>query len=173
MKAAVLVAGAVACMLLAAPNASPRLLWNTTASVPIGLYRLAPPSHPKVGELVVLQPDPTIASFLDAGGWLPLGVPLLKPVAATQGQIVCRYGTQITIDGRARAGAVTHDDQGRPLPAWSGCRRLGLGEVFVLSEVPGSFDGRYFGPTAQTSVLALARPVRFPKGWTLSSGSRP
>lgn len=158
MRRLVLVAGALACLALAAAP-RPRLLLNTTASVPVGLYRLAPPGRPAVGDLVVVGPDPALAAFLEEGGWLPRGVPLIKPIAAAAGQTVCRNRQDLTIDGRLAARALEVDGHGRPLPTWSGCRTLAVGEVLVLSPAPGSFDGRYFGVTDGGQILARARPV--------------
>jgi conjugative transfer signal peptidase TraF len=161
MRPRILVLGGLACLLLAAP-VSPRLMWNATASVPVGLYRLAEPATVKVGDLVVVRPDPILAASLARDGWLPRGVPLLKPVAAIEGQVVCRHDLVVNIDGQAVAVALPRDAKGRVLPRWSGCRRLEDGEVFVLAAPLGSFDGRYFGPTPRRAVIAVAHPVWTP-----------
>lgn len=158
MRRRVLAAGLLACLALGA-TPRPRLLLNTTASVPIGLYGLSPAGAPRVGDLVVVTPDPALAAFLDEGDWLPRGVPLIKPVAAIAGQSVCRVGLAVTIDGRAVGRALSRDGQGRPLPRWSGCRALGPGEVFLLAPAFGSLDGRYFGVTDGGQILARARPL--------------
>jgi type IV secretory pathway protease TraF len=158
MRRLILATGGLACLALAAAPA-PRLLLNTTASVPVGLYRLSPPGPAKPGELLVVRPNPALAAFLDAGGWLPRGVPLIKPVGAVAGQSVCRLGRDLFIDGRLVARALEVDGQGRALPAWSGCQVLGPGEVLLLAPAFGSLDGRYFGPTPEGEVLARARPL--------------
>lgn len=158
MRRAILAAGCLACLALAA-TPRPRLLINTTASVPTGLYRLSPPHAPRVGDLVVVAPDPALAAFLDEEGWLPRGVPLIKPVAAVAGQTVCRLGDDLTIDGKRAARALPRDGHGRPLPSWSGCRLLLPGEVFLLAPAFGSLDGRYFGVTDGDQILARADPV--------------
>ncbi len=167
MRRLVIGAGFFACLALAAAP-RPRLLLNTTASVPVGLYRLSPPGSLAVGDLVVVAPDPALATFLDEGGWLPRGVPLIKPVAAIAGQSVCRVGQDLAIDGRRVARALSVDDHGRPLPSWCGCRALGPGEIFLLAPAFGSLDGRYFGITDDGQVLARARPL-----WVVrSAGTR-
>lgn len=158
MRPRVLGLGLAACLALAA-TPKPRLLWNATASVPVGLYRLLPPTRLAVGELVVVRPDPVLASRLAEDGRLPRGVPLIKPIAAGPGQVVCRRGSVVTIDGRRAALALTADGQGRALPAWRGCRTLDAGEAFLLAPAPGSFDGRYFGPTDAGRFVARARPL--------------
>lgn len=158
MRRWILAAGGLACLAMAAAPA-PRLLLNTTASVPVGLYGLSPPGPARQGELVVVRPNPALAAFLDEGGWLPRGVPLIKPVGAMAGQSVCRLGRDLFIDGRLAARALDVDGHGRTLPAWSGCRVLGPGEVLLLAPAFGSLDGRYFGPNPEGEILARARPL--------------
>jgi type IV secretory pathway protease TraF len=80
-------------------------------------------------------------------------------VAAGAGDVVCRHGALITINGRAVAQARLTDTAGRPLPAWSGCIRLADTQVFVLAVDPDSFDSRYFGPVDGANVLGTASPV--------------
>jgi conjugative transfer signal peptidase TraF len=139
---------------------TPRLIWNASASTPIGLYAISAARIPKLGDLVAVEPPQPLADFLADGGYLPRGIPLIKHVAAVPGQRVCRIGRVIIIDG-ARAGeALDQDHQGRPLPTWDGCRRVVDGELFFMNAtVPGSFDGRYFGPISASAVIGHATPL--------------
>ena len=66
----------------------PLYIWNASASVPIGLYRLRPAVQFQVTELVAVQPPEPLATFLDLNGYLPIGVPMLKRVLALPGQNV-------------------------------------------------------------------------------------
>lgn len=139
---------------------APKLLWNASASVPIGLYALrrAPPLH--VGELVVVQPPTRLAQFFAVRRYLPLGVPLVKHILALPGQTVCRSALLITVDGAAMGKALERDRLGRALPDWQGCRVLGPGEVFLMNRTPpDSLDGRYFGPLPTTSIVGRADPI--------------
>lgn len=136
----------------------PRLVWNTTASAPVGLWTLRPARHPSVGDWLAVRPPPVLAGALAARGVLPQGVLLLKQVAATAPSRVCRQGAQMLIDGRARARVLATDRWGRALPQWRGCRALEPGELFLLNAAPGSFDSRYFGPLTTADVVGLARP---------------
>ena len=139
---------------------APRLIWNATASTPIGLYALRPAAQLRVMELVAVQPPAPIARYLAIGGFLPLGVLLLKHIAALPGQTVCRVNDTITVDGIATGEAHDRDHLGRPLPRWSGCRTLQPGQVFLMNPtVPDSLDGRYFGPFPATSIVARAVPI--------------
>src|SRR3546814_7553240 len=103
-------------------------------------------SHPPVGALVAITPPAQLARFLDRRRYLPIGVPLLKHVAARPGTQVCRFSSRVTIDRHVVAIALDRDSHGRPLPAWRGCRILGRAEFFLLNAAADSMDGRYFGP---------------------------
>ncbi len=139
---------------------SARLIWNASASVPIGLYAVQPGSPLKDGDLVVATPPGPLATFLAVRDYLPRGVPLLKHVAALPGQTVCRHGPVITINGAAVASALPRDRAGRPLPVWQGCHRLMPNEIFLLNRAaPDSFDGRYFGVLPVTAITAHAVPL--------------
>ena len=138
----------------------PRLIWNATASAPIGLYRIHPDRDPPTGALVAIAPPRRLANWLSTRGYLPEGVPLLKHVAAKAGQRVCRLGDVVSVDARRVATARGSDGQGRPLPAWQGCRTLQTGELLLLTPAhPDSLDGRYFGPLPASAVIGRATPV--------------
>jgi type IV secretory pathway protease TraF len=64
----------------------PWLVWNATASTPIGLYRVDRTDTFAVGDLVIAIPPEPIASFLADRGFLPRGVPLIKQVLALSRQ---------------------------------------------------------------------------------------
>ena len=144
----------------AALHPRPALIWNASASVPIGFYAVSPPGVLHIGELVVVTPPEPLAGFLAGRGYLPKGVPLLKHVAALSGQTVCRVGRTITVDGAGMGEALDRYRRGRALPAWRGCRRIAPDEVFLMNRRPAdSLDGRYFGPLPITTITARADPL--------------
>lgn len=146
-------------IIVAALAPHPRLIWNASASEPVGLYRVIADREPMAGELVAIRPPAALARFLAGRHYLPLGVPLLKAVAAGQGASVCRRGTIVTIDGVRRAIARTRDRRGRALPDWHGCRTVRDGELFLLGDAQDSMDGRYFGPIASEGLFGRAIPI--------------
>ena len=138
---------------------APKLVWNASASVPIGLYAIHPIDGIQSGDLVlVLLPD-AVARYLAQQGFLPLGVPVLKHVLALPGQSVCRIERTITVDGVAVGDALDRDRQGRGLPAWQGCRIVAHDEVFLMNSRSTSFDGRYFGPLPTSTIVGRAAPL--------------
>lgn len=137
----------------------PRLVWNASASEPVGLYRVVAVEQPTVGELVAIRPPARLARFLAERRYLPVDVPLLKQIAAGPGARICRRGNVVTIDGVQRAVARWHDRLGRTLPTWQGCRVVGQHELFLLASAPDSMDGRYFGPIPASGLLGRASPI--------------
>ncbi|MEF9602256.1 S26 family signal peptidase [Paracoccus sp. PXZ] len=161
--AAVLVIGTVSVAEIA-----PRLIWNASASLPIGFYRVEPPTSFALGDLVAVDPPEPLAQFVAARGYVGPGVPLLKRVAGLPGTRVCRTGVTITVAGQVLGAARERDRIGRPLPIWQGCRVVGADEVFLMNrEVGDSLDGRYFGPLPATSVIGRAIPL-----WLFGDGDR-
>lgn len=137
-----------------------KLVWNASASVPVGLYAIDPIDVVHSGDLVLVLPPETVARYLDQRGYLPLGVPILKHVLALPGQSVCRVGRTITVDDMAFGEALDRDRQGRSLPAWQGCRIVADKEMFLMNwRSQTSFDGRYFGPLPVSTIVGRATPL--------------
>ncbi|WP_083528433.1 S26 family signal peptidase [Hyphomicrobium sp. CS1BSMeth3] len=133
----------------------PMFLWNTTPSVPLGLYLItsAPSS---AGSIVVARLPSSAAQLAARRSYLSATAYLLKPVAATNGDRVCRFGAHIFVRHKLAALALATDHRARPLPRWQGCRTLRAGEVFLLGATPDSFDSRYFGPIGSEMVIGTA-----------------
>lgn len=137
----------------------PRLMWNASASAPVGLYRLDSNTRPRLGDLVAIAPPAATARMMAERHYLPIGVPLMKHVAALPGQQVCRVGAAVSVDGRPAAVAKVRDRLGRALPSWQGCHRIRTDELFLLNPVPDSLDGRYFGALPAADLIGTAHPI--------------
>ncbi|TCT01973.1 S26 family signal peptidase [Aquabacter spiritensis] len=137
-----------------------KLIWNVSASVPVGLYSVEPADHLEITDLVAVMPPPPLAAFLIARGYIGEGTPLLKRVMGLPGQDVCRLRDAITVDGVPLGEALPRDRGGRDLPVWQGCRRIAPGELFLMNpDVGDSLDGRYFGPISDGTVIGRAMPL--------------
>ncbi|MBI1866947.1 MAG: S26 family signal peptidase [Methylocystis sp.] len=136
------------------------LIWNVSASAPVGLYSVAPAGKLHVTDLMVIRPPDPIASFLADRGYLPRGVPLLKRILTLPGQTVCRQNFLITVDGVEVGTAREHDHLGRALPVWQGCRIIAEDAVFLMNwQSEDSLDGRYFGPLPSASIIGRVIPL--------------
>lgn len=132
-----------------------RLIWNRTASAPIGFYWLnnAPFSQDR---WVVVSASSDNARWASRRGYIGKDWPLLKKVAGVSGDEICRFEGSITLNGEQIAHAKSHDTQGRALPVWAGCIFLSQAEVFLINQHPDSLDGRYFGPTNLNDLDGVA-----------------
>ncbi len=137
----------------------PRLLWNASASAPIGLYGVTPGAPVKRGDMVIAWPPAGPRALAARRHYLPGNVPLVKRVAAIAGDRVCAIGGVIFVGGDRVAERRARDSLGRPLPWWHGCKTLRDGALFLLMDAPASFDGRYFGPTSAPDVIGKATPL--------------
>jgi len=154
--------GGAGLVLLVAPPLyapAPRLVWNASASAPIGLYWVWPGDMPGRGEMVVARVPEQWRMLAARRHYLPANVPLVKRVAATRGTLVCAHGPRITVDGKVVANRLARDPSGRSLPWWQGCHSLGPDEYLLLTDAPGSFDGRYFGISTRAELVGRARLI--------------
>ena len=143
-----------------------RVIWNASASVPVGLYAVQDVDRFRVGDLLVAAPPLEIEEFLANGRYVPAGAPLIKHVAALPGQTICRIENTITVDLRVVGQARKRDSKDRPLPYWQGCLTLASQQIFLMNTaVPDSLDGRYFGPFDKTDIAGRAVPI-----WTDDAG---
>ena len=158
-----LAATSVAVLGIAAASTMPiplKLIWNATASAPVGFYTVSPTGRIEVPDLVVVMPPEPFASFMVERGYVGRDVPLLKRVVGLPGQRVCRVGRAIAIEGVSLGEARERDSRGRDLPVWQGCREIAGGELFLMNlEAADSLDGRYFGPLPAAAVIGRASPL--------------
>jgi conjugative transfer signal peptidase TraF len=152
---------------LATPSAfsiTPRLIWNTSASAPLGFYWVAGSGPLNRHDFVLARLPESVRLLANERGYLPLGVPLIKPIAGLPRDHICTIGRSILVDGKVIAQRLKRDALHRRLPAWKDCRLLRSDEVLLLHPtIPDSFDGRYFGPMDIDDVIGRLVPI-----WTWS-----
>ncbi len=136
----------------------PRLVWNASASAPIGLYAVTPGAAITPGDMVIARMPARYRMLAAVRHYLPANVPLVKHVVASAGDEICALGEAIFLNGRWIAQRRVTDGHGRAMPWWSGCARLRGHQLFLLmTDNPSSFDGRYFGSTEGEDVTGKAR----------------
>ena len=137
---------------------APLLVWNASASAPIGLYRVTT-GAPERGDLVLISPPKSIAKLAAERRYLPAGVPLIKRIAAMGGDDVCLFDGAIIINGEIAARLLERDHTGRPMPRWDECHTLTDDEIFLLTSPQDSFDSRYFGPVPRAQIIGRLAPL--------------
>jgi len=138
----------------------PRVIYNASDSVPRGWYRVVPTDALAVGDLVAVRLPAKFAHVAAARGYLPIGVPLIKRIAAVHPQEVCVRARAVYVDGVRVAQLRRHDGAGRVLGGWSGCRALRRDELFLLGDHDSSFDSRYIGPLILDCVIGHAETLQ-------------
>lgn len=132
-----------------------KLIYNTSASAPLGLYWIDQKPILR-GDYIVVSVPPLFQNFVDIRGYLPPNIPLIKRVMGTVGDRVCRKGYDVSINNLAVAIAKSTDNLGRTMPDWQGCHMISKDQIFLLQDHPDSFDGRYFGPIDRSLIIGRA-----------------
>lgn len=136
----------------------PLLLWNASASSPIGLYYVGSAEGVRPGDMVIAWPPEAARRLGAERHYLPYNVPLVKRVAAVAGDEVCAVGEAVFVNGRLATLRRVSDPSGRPIPWWTGCEVIAPGDLFLLTpDVPEAFDGRHFGVTRGHQIVGRAR----------------
>jgi len=144
--------------LMAASLAGRLFVWNLSASLPRGLYRLDRSAPPTRGAVVTFAPPPAVAAMIVARRYLPPAVSLMKVVVALPGDLVCVDDDGLFVSGKRVAAIALQDSAGRPLDPFRFCEALPHDVAFVVTGSPLSFDSRYFGPVPLAS-LTVAVPA--------------
>lgn len=154
----------IALALISLIEVPPRLVFNGSASAPIGLYWVThEPNKPfGRGDYVLASVPEEVRNLVEERGYLPPGAPLIKQVVGMAGDEICRREREILVNGVTETVARWTDEAGRPLPVWEGCQTLNCDQLFLLQDDIRSFDGRYFGPVDRDSVMGRAEPWPFP-----------
>lgn len=158
------VLGIAALLLSVAVPVRERMIWNRTASLPEGLYWRSDDAFGR-GDVVALSAKSEAAQWAARHGFTGPDWPLLKEVAGVPGDVICRHGAGIWINGTRAGTALFSAENGVLLPRWEGCRRLAAGELFLMNSHPRSLDGRYFGVLQASEIEGRAILV-FPSGGT-------
>ncbi len=154
-------------LLMAALNSSSfsphkLILYNTTASMPFGYYRLhhnATISDAKRGDIVVYPIPEKVLRLVLARNYVKADVPLMKPLTAVPGDYVCTQHRRVVVNKKVLGDIPYNDSQDRPLPYHRYCGHVPDGFFYSFSERPHSFDSRHYGPIPSSFVTATASPL--------------
>ena len=155
------------------------ITYNSSASVPVGLYRVRPlRGDPARGQIVGVCLTRAAAALARERGYVhPQGLEpwvygarcgtglavIGKPVAAVPGDTIRVEQGGVSVNGtRLRNSSIlSRDRSGRELPhaAW-GSRVLGAGEYWIQSTYSAnSFDSRIYGPVYREQIIDLRAPL--------------
>ena len=137
---------------------SPKLLYNSSLSAPVGYYKISEIDRLSRGDWVAAYAPDWAQELADSRGYLPRDYPLIKQIWALDGDETCFEGRQVKGPNGSVLPRLLQDRSGRDLPWLEGCITLNAGEVFLASidedfGKSSGFDSRYFGPVPKDYVL--------------------
>ena len=145
-----------------------KLRINTTASMPIGLYREGPPHFERGTWVVFCLPERFAAigrerSYLRKGSCFDESQELMKEIVAVPGDRIALTPDGLTVNGRAIPGTAPHAvDRNRRALAHAPFAEKALppGDFWVLGLARQlSWDSRYFGPVPRDHIFGTAIPI--------------
>ncbi len=125
----IMLVGAAGILALGAPEVThpiPRLVYNASASAPLGFYSVTRHGAVSRGDLVLAMLRDAARRLAADRRYLPTDVPVVKHVAAISGDIVRANSRIVVINNRVAARTLLMDRERRAVPAWhtsADCRR--------------------------------------------------
>jgi conjugative transfer signal peptidase TraF len=157
---------ALASLLAIGAGSAVGLRVNTSQSMPRGLWLewKAPGVAYHVGEVVVVCPplEGWQQRYVSSGNCATGLEPMLKPIAAVEGDQVTMSADGITVNGVSIADSfpLNLDGGGRLMqPFPEGAYTVQPGHVWFAVPLWYSFDSRYFGPVSTADIQGRATPV--------------
>ena len=133
-----------------------KIVYQHTPSMPEGFYFIYDGNHYAEDDIVMIKPDQAVMQLILSRGYITKAMPLLKTVAASDGDYVCFHKHHVIIN-KKRYPLYELDKEGNKLPKINFCSHLKTGQYFVLgSGSERSFDSRYFGIINQEQILGRA-----------------
>jgi conjugative transfer signal peptidase TraF len=138
---------------------------NSTASLPLGLYRVSTAVDANLVEFCPLEPYSRLSvvrQYRNPGNCPDGDSPLLKPIVARPGDVVVlsKWGIQVNGVLLRNTAPRSQDSKARLLPHYPfGTYRVSSETIWVASSYhPLSFDSRYFGPISTAIVRHRLKP---------------
>ena len=139
--------------------------FNSTGSLPIGLYRVSTAADANLVEFCPPEPYSRLSvvrQYRNPGTCPDGDNPLLKPIVAIAGDVVVLSKSGLQVNGKLLGNTAprSQDSKARLLPHYPfGIYRVSSGTIWVASSYhPLSFDSRYFGPISTTIVRHRLKP---------------
>ena len=141
-------------------NAKPKVIFNFTPSIPLGIYMVKDKKSFVTGDVLVFAPPENVEKIVHDRKWLVAkrGY-LLKPIVAVPGDSVCIENSHFYVNNLDFGEVKSQDKEGRWLPDYHFCGTVKPGTFFVGVRAGNSFDSRYFGPIKTTQILGVAKNI--------------
>lgn len=142
--------------------------WNTTPSVPVGLYWQVKASIAKGAFVLVCPPDTKPfqqareRTYIDIGP-CPGGYGrMMKQIAGMGGDTIAVRSDGVYVNNVRLPDStpMARDPQGRPMSFIDGATyTLAPHQLLLMGTNSMSFDSRYYGPVGEDMVLSVIKPI--------------
>lgn len=136
--------------------------FNTTRSLPLGIYLHVPSFSLQNGDIVAYQ-NTSAMELARENGWIPQEgkLPcLIKKIAIPGTSYVIGDDRSFIVNGHYIGQISPEDSQGHKLPQQApGEYQVPNGMMLPYTPAPKSFDGRYLGPTALSHSEGRLIPI--------------
>ncbi|WP_196606568.1 S26 family signal peptidase [Pectinatus frisingensis] len=137
----------------------PFLYFNTSASLPIGIY-LQVPCKIRRGDIVIYNPLEMTKELAFSRKWIKeKNEFFIKRIGALPGDHYSINNLQFSIKGNYIGPVSLTDTAGRPLPQLKGDYVVPNGEFLPSTTNTHSFDGRYTGTVPIKNIKAKVIPL--------------
>lgn len=128
-----------------------QVLYNHSASLPVGWYVASQTEHFQRDDIVLLRQPKAAERF----GCVRATSKIFKRIIAMEKDRVCIREGVITVNDQMAFGKT--DARLHKQLIWRGCKRIESGQVFLATEHPQSCDSRFYGPVPQNLLWGTAR----------------
>ncbi len=138
------------------------LIYNTTPSIPVGIYRLHrdADTRPISVEDIAVYPIPeSVIGLVEARRYIHPKNALIKPVVGERGDYVCTEGRAVVVNSSSYGRIREADSFGRPLPWFRFCGTVEDDVIFTFINDERSFDSRHYGPIKRADIIGRATPL--------------
>ena len=135
--------------------------FNTSKSLPVGLYVRIPGDEYEKGDYIVYEPDEGTKALVRRYGWNDNPGTFLKIVGGVAGD---KYSVEestrfFTVGDKYIGIAHETDTKGNRLPQIRGDFTVEEGRILPIGTASRSFDGRYTGTIPITRIKAKVKPL--------------
>ncbi len=144
-------------------DAAPKIfIWNSTYSVPKGLYLIVPMENLANGDYVLFVGTNDLRSFAIERGWIEENTMFLKKIGGLPGDVyrVDPKTKMFYVNDEYKGMVSDLDSKGRLLPhEIQGTKTVEESTFLPVGDSPKSFDGRYYGTQPLSSIKKKVIPV--------------